>query len=217
MGTPRGELTRIREDRERQDGRVRSSIMDAMLETCGRRGYRRASVQDVIDRYGGNRVQFYRHFGSKADCYAEAYEVGIEGLRDRLLGAAAAESGWRLGLRAALGELAGFLEQSPLAARGLLIEVHVAGGAALAKKRAEVHDRLTRALDGARAEGEPGHPAPPPVTARFMLGAIESSATAALAAGRPEAFAAAVPELAHMVIAAYLGEEAAAGELAATA
>jgi hypothetical protein len=48
-----------------------------------------------------------------------------------------------------------------------------------------------------------------------MVGAIESSLADALAADRPQAFSAAVPELAHMVVATYLGEDAAREELAA--
>ena len=47
-----------------------------------------------------------------------------------------------------------------------------------------------------------------------MLGAVDSAATSALAQGDPARFAAAAPELAHMIVAAYFGEEAAAEELA---
>jgi AcrR family transcriptional regulator len=189
--------------------------MEAMLEACGEKGYRNASVQDVIDRYGGNRVQFYRNFGSKAECYSEAYETGIETLCKRLLDAGGAEPEWRRGLRAALAELACFVQGSPLAAKGLLIEVHVAGGSAL-EKRAEVCDRLVRALDGARRESGSGE-APPEVTARFMVGAIESSAAGALARGAPGDFAESIPELAHLIVAAYFGEKAAKEELALSA
>ena len=213
-GTPRGELARLRRRREEQDAATRERIATAMLEACGEAGYRAVSVQDVIDRYGGNRVQFYRHFGSKADCYAAAYEAEIERLCGRLLGASRPAPDWRHCLRAALGELAGLLEGRPLLARGLLVEVHVAGEPALGR-RAEVAARLAAALDAAR--GEAGAlPDPPPLTARFMLGAIESAATSALARGDAAGFAASAPDLAHMVVAAYFGEGAAAEELAAT-
>ena len=122
-----------------------------MLAACGEKGYRRVAVQDVIDRYGGNRVQFYRHFASKADCYAAAYETEAERLSERILEAAGAASDWRLGLRAGLDELAGFAERRPLLARGLLVEVHVAGGPALAR-RARAAERFARAIDGGRRE-----------------------------------------------------------------
>ena len=185
-----------------------------MLETCGEKGFRRVAVQDVIDRYGGNRVQFYRHFASKADCYAAAYETGIGELaRPASSGRRGRRAAGARGCAPALEELARYAEQGPVLARGLLVEVHVAGGASLGR-RAEVCERFARAIDGGRRE--PGADrSPPPITAQFMVGAIESTLTGALIAGEPQAFAAAVPELAHMVVAAYLGEAAAGEELAA--
>jgi AcrR family transcriptional regulator len=214
-GTPRGELTRIHESRESQAARTRDRILEAMLEVCGEKGYRRVSVQDLIDRYGGNRVQFYRHFSNKGECYATAYEVEITRLSERILGAAGAESDWRAGLRAGLDELARFAEQQPLLAQGLLVEVHVAGGPAL-RMRAEACARFADAIDGGRRETGADR-SPPEITAQFMVGAIESALVSALAAGDPQAFTAAVPELTHMVVSAYLGEAAAGGEIAAAA
>jgi AcrR family transcriptional regulator len=212
-GTPRGELTRIRESRERQAEEIHDSILRAMLEVCGEKGFRQVAVQDVIDRYDGNRVQFYRHFASKAECYAAAYDAWIGQLADRALDLAKAEHGWRPGLRAGLDELARFAEQGPALARGLLVEVHVAGGPSL-RRRAEVGERFARAIDRGRRERGADR-SPPPITAQFMLGAVESTLTGALIAGEPQAFAAAVPELAHMVVSAYLGEAAAGEDLAA--
>jgi len=193
---------------------MQQKIFEAMLATCGEKGYRRVAVQDVIDRYGGNRVQFYRQFSSKADCYAAAHDDEIERLQARVLGAASAESGWRLSLRAGLDEIAAFAEERPLVAGGLLVEVHVAGGPAL-RRQAEVRDRFVAAIDAARREPGPRR-SPPPITAQFMAGAVESTLTAALAAGDPAAFAAAVPELTHMIVSTYLGEDAATEELEAT-
>jgi AcrR family transcriptional regulator len=92
-GTPHGELARFDESRERKADETRQRILEAMLATCGEKGYRRVAVQDVIESYGGNRVQFYRHFSSKGDCYDGAHEDEIERLQARVLGAASAESG----------------------------------------------------------------------------------------------------------------------------
>ena len=93
------------------------------------------------------------------------------------------------------------------------MEVHLARGPAQ-HKRVEVIERLSRAIDCARRETASRH-SPPPITAAFMVSAIEESAAMALASGAPERFAAAVPELAHLVTAAYFGEKAAREELAA--
>jgi AcrR family transcriptional regulator len=187
--------------------------MEATLEACGQHGYRDVSVQDIIDRYGGYRYQFYLHFQSKAECYAQAYELEAERRYRALAAAVAARATWSQGLVAVLAALGDFLESRPALARGLFVEVHVAGGPALLK-RMEVFERLTRAVDSARRETESRH-SPPPVTATFMVGAIEAAVTSVLLRDEPEAFLTAVPELAEMVLAAYFGDELAAEELAA--
>lgn len=210
---PRGELARLRSLQGGQDSRVRERIMEATLEVCGERGYRDATVQDVINRYGGYRHQFYRHFGSKAECYAAAYELEVERLYGDLAKRAGRESSWGSGLVAVLRGLAGFLCDRPPFARGLLVEVHIAGGPALLK-RMEVFERLTHAVDSARRETESRH-SPPPVTATFMVGAVEAAVTSALVRFSPQEFATAVPELAHMVLAAYFGDDIADEEAAA--
>jgi AcrR family transcriptional regulator len=201
--TPRAELARLRRRQIEQDFDLRERIMEAVLKACGEKGYRKVSVQDVIDRYDGNRAQFYRHFASKADCYAAAYETGVERLCARILGATKAAEDWPQRLGGALDELARFVSERPQLARGLLVEVHVAGGSAL-EKRSEVSSRLARALDIARREG--ASPAAPPMTAAFVVGAIEAAAISSLTAGEPKRFADAVPELAAIATSAYFGD-----------
>ncbi|HWW67435.1 MAG TPA: hypothetical protein VNY83_05580 [Solirubrobacterales bacterium] len=211
-GTPRQELARIHESPRREPSHLRETIMEAMLIASGELGYREVSVSRVLEYYGGNRTQFYGLFANKAECYAAAYRLEAGRLCGALLGVAVAAGGWREGLRAALGELAGFAAERPLAAKGLLIEVHVAGGPALAK-REEVFEHLTRAVDGARRETESRH-SPPPMTALFMVGAIEECVCARLMDGDVEGLHAAIPELAQMVVTAYFGDEAGREELA---
>jgi AcrR family transcriptional regulator len=204
LRTPRAELERIRRQQIERDFDVREQIMDAALTACGEKGYRNASVQDLVDRYGGYRTQFYRHFASKADCYVAAYETAVERLCARVLGATKSAENWAERLRGALDELASFAIERPLLARGLLVEVHVAGGAALAKRN-EVSDRLASALDLARREAGVSI-APPPITAPFVVGTIEAAAISALAARDPKRFADSVPELAAIATRAYFGD-----------
>jgi AcrR family transcriptional regulator len=210
IATPRAALARLRGIQTAREAEAGRKIEEAMLIACGRGGYRNVTVAEVLELYGGYRSQFYRHFASKADCYAAAYESAIKQLCAALLDAAAAEPSWRAGLRAALRELSRFASGQPDLARGLLVEVHVAGGPALGK-RGEALERLTRAVDSARRES---HHSPPPITAAFMVSAIEAAVCQALVRGEPRRFRAAVPELVHLVVAAYFDEEAAREELA---
>jgi hypothetical protein len=97
------------------------------------------------------------------------------------------------------------LVAAPERMRGLLVEVHIAGGPALAK-RAEVLERLIRAVDRGRRELDLGHSAPPPLAAPFMVGAIEASVTRCLLNRRPREFLDSLPELAQIVATPYLGD-----------
>jgi AcrR family transcriptional regulator len=205
-GTPRGELARQRRRRSAAEAQVREQILEAMLASCGELGYRAVTVKDVYQRYGGHRVEFYRHFANKAECYAIAYELGIEQLRDRLLRSCEAADGWAKGLRAALAELAVYVDEDSLIAAGLLVEAHVAPGPVKAK-RTEVLERLTRAMDGARRETTPSRHSPPPITASFIVCAIEESVVDALARKAPKKFAAAVPALQELAECLYFGDQ----------
>lgn len=179
--------------------------MGAMLIATGERGYRAVTVKDVLERYGGYRSEFYVHFPNKAACYEAAYEAGSAALAAELLTAGEEGQGWREALGEALGRLGSFLVACPAMARGLLVEVHVARGQALARHR-EVVERLSRAVDRARRETHPSRHSPPPLTAEFMVRAVESAAASALLCDEPRRFELAIPELTEMVVRAYFGE-----------
>jgi AcrR family transcriptional regulator len=203
---PRTKLARIREEGLHEDPELRERIMEATLVAAAELGYRRSTVAAVAERFDGYRVQFYRLFGNLGEAYELAHATHLERLAERLLAAGAAAPGWRAGLRAALAELGGFARERPQLARGLLIEVHVAGGPALGKRQ-EVLERLSSALDSARRETGSRH-SPPPLTAPFMVSAIESAVAKALAKGEPERFQRAAPELEQLVSCAYFGQGA---------
>jgi len=189
----------------------RAEVAETMLLSCGELGYVNVELLDVLERSDCSRLRFYRLFTDKADCYTQAYGTEIERLCDALLAAAAAEKSWRAGLRAALNDLALFIIVRPSLAKGLLVEVHSAGEPALAE-RTRMLARMTEAVDLARAESD-SPLSPPAITGEFLVSAIESTAARALASGEPTHFARAVPDLAHLVVMAYFGRDAAREEL----
>lgn len=210
---PRTALEEMQRSQVSRRAEQRTAVQKAMLIACGERGYRKATVRDVLERSGCSRVRFYQLFEGKADCYREAYETEIAGLCERLLGSAESADGWHAGIRAALVELRALIRDQPQLAKGLLVEVHAAGEPALARRR-EVIERLTRAVDGARRETESRH-SPPPITAEFIVCAIEQAVLAALAKGEPERFAEQMPELVFLAVALYFGSESGREERAA--
>lgn len=197
----------------REEDPIRDSIMEAMLAAAGELGYREASVQNVLERYGGHRVQFWQRFASKEECFAIAYATWADRLATELLAAALAEGEWRRGVRAGLVAFFDFVEERPAVARALLIEAEIAGGPALAK-REEMIERLGDALDSAREQAPPDEQ-PPPLTGLFVAGGIATYVGEQLAAGKPGAIWAGLPELMRFATDPYFGEEAAAVELEA--
>jgi len=178
---------------------IRARIMKAMLNVVGEVGYRAISVQKVLDHYGGSRTQFYSHFINAAACYQAAYATESERLCETLLGAGRDHDSWLVGLEAALEELGRFATKQPDLARGLLLEVHVAGGPALLRRK-EVFERLSRAIDSARRETMSRH-SPPPLTAMFIVQVIDAAMADSLLRGSPEEFPAA--ELAELIAVYY--------------
>lgn len=183
------------------------SFQLAALRASGRRGYRRLTVQDILDLTGLSRPRFYRSFGNKEECYARAYSAGIEALAEELLGAGATGPDWISGFRSSLRQLACFIRRDPELSRGLLAEVYVARGAAWTKRQ-EVFERLSRAVDIARRETAASSQSPPPITADFILHAAESAVLEGFLRDELHGFEAAIPSLTHLAAMAYFGEPA---------
>lgn len=183
--------------------------MEGVLVACGELGFRETSVRSILEHSGGHRAQFYQHFESKEDCFAQAYSVWIECLCVSVLEAAATTPGWEGGVREAIVRLFQFVTERPAIARALFIEVQIAGEPALARHEAAV-ERLAAAIDSARADLDPDE-APPEATGVFVVGGIESCVSEALSAGDPGRVWDALPELMHFAAGSYFGKEEAEG------
>jgi AcrR family transcriptional regulator len=209
-----GEALPIERTAPAPDSTVREGELEGALQVVGEVGYRAASVRSVLEYSGGHRRQFYDHFESLEDCFAQAYETWVKRLLIGLLEAAVSVEGWRPGVRAGLIKLFQFVVERPAIARSLFIEVHVAGGRALAVHE-EAMDRIAEALDSVRSEIEPDK-APPAQTGLFVVGGVEACLCDVLAAGDPNRIWDALPELMRLVTGSYLDPQAAEEEVEET-
>jgi AcrR family transcriptional regulator len=182
-------------------------VLEAMLLTAGELGYAKATVREVVARAGISEDRFHRHFGGKEACFARAYAEAAERLQDELLAACEEAADWRRGFEAGLAALLRFLAANPRAARALLIEVKAARGEAWAKHQ-EVVETLTTAIDSAREAPGPRSGASP-MTAGFVVGAIEESLCIEIAAGRAEGVERLLGDLTRLAFLQLFGEEAA--------
>jgi AcrR family transcriptional regulator len=192
---------------------ARQRLLEAVLEVSGEMGYERVAVRHVIERAGASRATFYKHFEDLEDCFTQAHGEASEWLHRRLIDAAQRQPTWREGLRTGLAELLEFCANRPALAKALFVEVHAAGERALAQ-RGELMERLSHALDRARREIG-SRQAPPPVTATFIVGAIDTLVCAKLMDGDAEHAPEMLPGLLHFVVLQYFGEAAAWEEMSA--
>jgi AcrR family transcriptional regulator len=175
--------------------------MEAMLLCAGEVGYRHVSVEQVCRRYGGYRAHFYRYFRNKDDCFLAAYEWKANELADRAISLLEGEGPVGRRVDRALQSIADFATEERILARAIFVEVHMVGREG-ALKRQTVIERLSRALDVA-CRGTAQQPSPPPLTAEFLVSAVDQAVSNAILAGRPADFREAVPELALLICRAY--------------
>jgi AcrR family transcriptional regulator len=182
-----------------------------MLLSVGARGYEKASVQEVLERSGISRKRFQRRFGGKEACFAQAYEMAVERICAEVLEAARGAESWRAGFRAALARLLRSVAEQPLMAKALLVEVRAARGQAWAKHQRAI-ERLAAAVDSARQDPD-ATPTATALTAQFVVGAIEEAICAEIGAGRTATVERLLPDLTHLAVLNYFGEDEAWLEL----
>ncbi len=185
--------------------------LEAMLLAVGAKGYDKATVQEVLERSGISRDRFQRRFGGKEGCFAQAYEMGADRLCAEVLEAGREAESWRAGFRAALARLLRTVAEQPLLAKALLIEVRAARGQAWAKHQ-QLVERFARAVDSARGQ-RGARPTVTPLTAQFVVGAVEETLATEIAAGRAAEVERLLPDLAHLTVLNYFGEDEAWLEL----
>jgi AcrR family transcriptional regulator len=182
-----------------------------MLLSVGARGYEKASVREVLDRSGISRERFQRRFGGKEACFAQAYEMAVDRICAEVLEAAQGAESWRAGFRAALARLLRTVAEQPLMAKALLIEVRAARGRAWAKHQQAI-ERLAAAVDSARQDRD-ATPTATALTAQFVVGAVEEALCAEIGAGRTATVERLLPDLTHLAVLNYFGEDEAWLEL----
>jgi len=186
-------------------------VLEAMLLSVGARGYEKASVQEVLERSGISRARFQRDFGDKETCFARAYEMAADRLCAEVLEVGGGAESWRAGFRAALSALLRTVAEQPLLAKALLIEARAARGQAWATHQKAI-ERFATAVDSARREPD-ARPTATALTAQFVVGAVEEAIATEIGAGRTATVERLLPDLSHLGVLQYFGEDEAWLEL----
>jgi len=195
---------------ERQRTRILEALADEVVEREGPIGT--VTVTHIIARAGVSRRTFYELFVDREACLLAALDLGVQRAAARMQPAFAAESRWRDGVRVALAEFLGFLEDEPNLGR--LCVVHtLGGGAEVLRRRTEVLKQLWQAVDRGRKESPAGHAQPSPVIAEGVVGAVLSVVHTRLQAQNGQPLMQLYGPLMSIIVLPYLGSSVARREL----
>lgn len=101
----------------------RERILDAVVNLTAANGYADLKVEDIALEAAVSLHALYEHFGGKEEAFLVAYEVGHDKGLAIVERAYAAQSDWRLGVRAGIAALFAFLSSEPAFAHIALIDV----------------------------------------------------------------------------------------------
>lgn len=189
----------------------RERIATALVELCFELGFRKTSVQMLLERAEVDQAAFDRHFEDMEDCFCGVYKQ----LRDELMGMLAtvveAEPTWRDRIRATAYAMVGYMEEDAKRTHFTVIEVRTAGERA-AVLMGEAFEEMFDLLDAGRSErGDPEGLTR--ATAEAVGGTIFFQMNTAFEQGSMADVRAKIPEMMSVAVRPYLGEEAAAEEL----
>ncbi|WP_210495633.1 TetR/AcrR family transcriptional regulator [Patulibacter sp. SYSU D01012] len=169
----------------------RARLLAAAATVVGERGYASTTVADVVRAAGVSRSTFYAEFAGKEELFVEAYRHGVEVLNARVDEAVRAADGWRQQLRAGIEAYLRTMAADARFARAYLLEVQLAGPAALAVRDEALHAfaaRYRRTFVLAARERETLHE-PPADALRVLCAGTEQLAAEHVRAGRADRLA----------------------------
>jgi AcrR family transcriptional regulator len=199
----------------------RRRLLLAVGEVVGQSGLEAATVGRICEQAGVSRRTFYELFSDREEALLAAFEAQVERLSASVIPAYTGGGRWVERVRGALTALLVQLEAEPNLARLCVVETLRAGPAVLERRR-QLLEALAVVIDEGRSASR-SNVAPPPLTARGVVGGALSVIHGRLSAGLPRQDAGSgdgscslvelTGPLMGMIVHPYLGPTAARREL----
>ncbi len=186
----------------------RERILGAATEVFAKRGYRSATVGNLVSGAKVGVNSFYSLFSGKEDCFLAVYDEIVAESRERMAAAAPAGADWPGRVCAVLRALLELIEERPLAARIALAEVHTAGPIARARHERDL-DEVAALLRGGR-EHSPFSDELPATLEYASVGGLAWLLQQRIAAGEAADITKLLPEVLEIAVEPYLGATATA-------
>jgi AcrR family transcriptional regulator len=183
----------------------RERLIAALPRVVAERGYEAMSVADIVKAAAVSRNAFYKNFGDKQDCFANAHEAGHERLFEVLTGPCDGATMLEERVQGSLAVALGALAADPDMARLLFVEAPSAG----VQIALRYHEWLRRygTLLRAAAPDMPAKSTPAPEVEAVIVGGIASRVASEVLQGRAKSLPQLTAPFVEYVLAFYrLGE-----------
>lgn len=150
-------------------------ICFGLVQAVADKGYSATTVAHVCSHAKVSKSTFYKLFGDMESAFLAAYELTHRELVERVIEAQDFDSSWNSRMRATLAAYLQYNRDNPAVARAFLVESHVVGAAAWAK-RDWGHQRFARmqqSLYRQRRKEQPELPELPDVVFLAVVAALE--------------------------------------------
>lgn len=204
-GLPRGDQNVSRSFVEHSQ---RARILDAVANLTASEGYAALKVEDIAEHAAVSLNAFYDHYGSKEDAFLVAYEIGHSTGLSLVERAYAAQTDWRLSVRAGIATLFDFLATEPSFAHIALLDALIATPRTAERSTVGV-DAFARMLVPGLDEAH-GKSPPPPVTIEAIAGGIFDLCLHYALQGRIGELPELTPSATYIALAPFIGAEQAA-------
>jgi AcrR family transcriptional regulator len=181
----------------------RERLMDNALRLATLEDVHELSAPRIADEADVSVDAFFEHFESRDDCYLAALDMLAAELLRVTDDEGLSSADWPRAVRRAIGELMLYLADRPHYARTIVAEAFAAGPEAVRR-----NDQLARSLATLLTDGAPGEP-PGRLTVEGVGGAIWHTVRCQLASGRLQMLPVLSDYLAYVVLAPFIGAEAA--------
>jgi AcrR family transcriptional regulator len=183
----------------------REQIILAFAEEACEKGYRAATVADVVRHAGVTRKAFYDNFASKEACFVATAEFGVKEALRRVVDAAIQVDSWTARVQAGLAALLRYVASEPALARACIVETLAAGPAAAGSYEHSIQAFVPLFRMGRRvSSGEL-----PRLLEETIVGGIFWTLYEQIVVGETERVEELLPELVEFSLLPYLGAEAA--------
>lgn len=205
---PRAETPPAKPERDPFQDPIALAVVDVVAE----RGYRAATLAEVIERAGVTSEEFHARFADLEDCVLRSFDAFAADWEWRVENAYASQPDWRSGLRAAAYETADWINEHPNATRFGMVEILEAENEMVRVRREQTFSYGGKLIDRGR-EAAPDPAAVPRAAAMMAIGSIVQLLTHRLQSGTDPDPVEMVQPMMYQAVRPYLGEEIAREEL----